>query len=356
MPRKPGLIPGSDQKDTIVENTIPGVKGVFAQNPGFTPKYAVNKRGAGVGNNGKETLARMFMSMSDSDYNAFIESGALDTRTAQVFDTLKQKVAGNEVGGDFSTIIGYMNFFLTSATHGYREKVQIDEVLSDNYVAHFFGQEAPIWSYSGILLNTWQDDWLPNFLRLYSSVLRGTKLASLNNVIRLKYDSLVVSGTLLGFNWELSGANEMLIPFGFQLLVKDVTIETTYDPKMGGRDITIPLETEVPTSSYRLLEEQDVPYPVRLGAAAAPPSAIERPAGLSTTPQDTGGNFFGKEEPFADYNLAGIDFGDPTDVLDDAGNVNFTPAPPVNNSTVTEQLPPQLPGESREEYFDRIGV
>ena len=105
-----------------------------------------------------------------------------------------------------------------------QEKVDLKETLADNYVAYFFGQSPPVWTFSGWLFNSVQDDQTTNFLRLYLEILRGTQLARRQKVVSLKIDSYIITGAIISTNFTLQSTTELYVPFQFQLLVKRVAI------------------------------------------------------------------------------------------------------------------------------------
>jgi hypothetical protein len=164
----------------------------------------------------EDTMARMFIQVPGGLYEKFLAS-LEDPATRE----LAQYLTGDDVkkGG-----IGYIDFLLQTATHAFTEKVQIVETLSDNYVAFFFGHEAPRFTYSGTLLNTYEDDWAMRMFRIYRDLGRGTQLAKHGQLLRLRYDSMIVSGAMLNFRWELAAGIETYCPFSFDLLVKNVSI------------------------------------------------------------------------------------------------------------------------------------
>lgn len=191
--------------------------GVFGENPGATPKYAQNK--GERRDDFTQTMARLFVPIGATEYARFVqsvESIAPDTAP------LARVLAGNgKTGGT-----GYVDFLLQDAAHGLQEKVDVVELLSDNFVSYFFGQAAATWQYSGTLINTVQDDQAVNFFRVYRDVIRGTMLAARNKLVRLKYDSLYVYGALTSVNWALKAGNESACPFSFTLLVNRVVLVT----------------------------------------------------------------------------------------------------------------------------------
>lgn len=164
----------------------------------------------------EDTMARMFMQVPTDAYEAFLAS-LEDPETR----TIANYLTGDDVkkGG-----IGYIDFLLHSASHVFTEKVQIVETLSDSYVAFFFGHAAPTFQYSGTLLNTYEDDWAMRMFRIFRDLGRGTMLARRGLLLRLKYDSMIVSGAMMNFQWQLNSGATTYCPFSFDLLVKNVSI------------------------------------------------------------------------------------------------------------------------------------
>lgn len=189
-------------------------RGVFSAYPFMSPKYARHRPRRR--HEYDQTMARMFIRVSPKVYDKFIES-LEDADTRLVAQTL----TGDDVnkGGR-----GYIDFLLQRAVHELNEKVQISETLSDNYVAHFFGHSPPIFQYGGVLFNTYQDDWTMRMFRIFKNLGRGTQLARRQLAMSIRYDSMIVSGAMLSFNWTLLAGQEGHCQFGFSFLVKSIQV------------------------------------------------------------------------------------------------------------------------------------
>ena len=201
--------PGSDDHTSS--------KGLFAGVvKGSTPKYARND---GLREEqSKNTMARMFMRVDQSEFvNTFLPS-----ITDQSVRAAAVQLAGDPTRsrGQGANDTGYMDFLLGNVQHSFREKVQSVEVLSDNYVVYYFGQSAPVWTYTGHLINSVQDDQASQFVRLYLHVLRGTQCARRSKSVTLQYDSFAVNGTIESLDWSLNAQNELLCPFTMAFRVK----------------------------------------------------------------------------------------------------------------------------------------
>ena len=189
-------------------------RGVFSAYPFMSPKYArhrPSRRGEY-----DQTMARMFIRVPPKLYDRFYASlEDADTRK------IARVLAGDDVskGGH-----GYIDFLLQQAVHELVEKVQVVETLSDSYVAFFFGQAPPTFQYSGVLFNTYQDDWTMRMFRIFRDLGRGTQLARRGFILSLRYDSMIVQGAMTNISWSLQAGKEGYCPFSFSLLVKSIQV------------------------------------------------------------------------------------------------------------------------------------
>jgi hypothetical protein len=193
----------------------PKQQGVFALNPLATPKYARNRgvRDAEF----RDTVARIYVSLADASPTT---QAAYLASLPQEAKVLAQVLLGNNSHG----ASGFIDFILTQAVETTQEVVQCEKVVGDDYVAFFFGQAPPTFQYSGYLLNSLQDDQRIGFAIAYQQLLRGTQLARRGALARLRYDGVIVSGTMTTHQQTLNADNEMAVPFSFSFLVKEMRI------------------------------------------------------------------------------------------------------------------------------------
>lgn len=203
----------------VISDYNPGQTGVFALHPLMTPKYARNNglRDAEF----KETLARLYISLADASENTkklYLKSLPKNAQVQALAKVLIGSGAGSGGGS------GFIDFFLGQAQENFQEKMQVDEVLSDNYVVFYFGQQAPVFNYAGYLLNSQQDDQVTGFALAYQHLIRGSQLARKGALLRLRYNGVIVSGTVNTMTTSLGAENELAVPFNFSLLVKEYAI------------------------------------------------------------------------------------------------------------------------------------
>lgn len=192
---------------------VPGAQGIFSSFPMASAKYARHfSRDADY----FDTMARMYVEVSPSEYQKFISS-IPDQGTQQVLQVLAGD--GTAKGGR-----GYIDFLLQSVQQSFQENSQVSETLSDNYVAFFFGQAPPVFQFSGILMNTYQDDWTMRMLRLYRDIGRGSQLARHKKLITITYDSVVIRGAMMNFSWANTAELQTACQFSFNFLVKELRI------------------------------------------------------------------------------------------------------------------------------------
>jgi hypothetical protein len=196
-------------------NYNPRQQGVFALHPLMTPKYARNNglRDAEF----RDTMARIYISLADSDPATQAAYLASLPEEAQV---LAQILLGSNNQG----ASGYIDFIMTAAMEATQEVVQVEKVVSDDYVAFFFGQAPPTFQYSGFLLNSLQDDQRSGFAIAYQHLLRGTSLARHGALARLRYDSVIVEGVMTAQQQTLNAENELAVQFSFSFLVKSYNV------------------------------------------------------------------------------------------------------------------------------------
>ena len=194
--------------------------GQFGKYPGATPKYALNR--GPRDNEYRETMARLFIQMTEQERTLFVDSVPQETQA------LAKVLCG--VGSAGSGGTGFVDFILTQAVEALQEKIQIVETLSDNFVLYTFGQQAPQFQYSGYLYNTYQDDQRVWLMRLYRDILRSTQLARRRKLVRLRYDSVIVSGVLVNLQESITGDAVDHAQFSFTLVPMEYTI---YTPAIG---------------------------------------------------------------------------------------------------------------------------
>jgi hypothetical protein len=202
-------------------------RGIFANFPLMTPKYA--RHNGLADRDGKDTLARMYIKVGGEGKSlksriTSISNSMPDAESKELVKVLLGSGKNTAQVNRTDNPPGYIDFFLQHVQQSFAEKVQVVDVLEDNYVAFFFGQQPPTFTFTGTVLNTYQDDWAMRLLRIYRDLARGTQLARRGLLFYIRYDSVIASGAMLNLTLDLDASNETAIPFSFQLLVKKLHI------------------------------------------------------------------------------------------------------------------------------------
>jgi len=129
-------------------------------------------------------------------------------------------------GIDITSGSAYVGFLLSSVSENRSEKVQTMPLHGDNYVATFYGESPRTYSFSGILYNTRNAACRDIFTKLYDYLFRGTAAAKNRTLTQVVYDNRIISGWILNLSQNLSASNEMMVNFGFSMLVRKEVILT----------------------------------------------------------------------------------------------------------------------------------
>ena len=198
-------------------------RGVFSEFPSSTPKWLGSRGERAV--DFRETMARMFIQLGEKERKRFLDSVDNSKRSNGPSDAGESRILASVLAGTEKTGgKGYIDFLLQQADHPHQEKSQVVETLADNYVVYYFGQAAVPFSYAGTVLNTFEDDQAINLLRIYRDMIRGTQLARRRKLLQLRYNGMIVSGSVMNLSLGLTADPETSMSFSFQLLPKFVQL------------------------------------------------------------------------------------------------------------------------------------
>lgn len=116
--------------------------------------------------------------------------------------------------------LGYDSFLITSVSCAIEEKMQVTEVLGDGEVAYFFGRQPIQMRFSGMIVDSPDNNWFATWLGMYSDFLRGTQLAQNYELVRLVLPNMVLTGTIFGTSFEQESNSDVAVSFSFSFLVK----------------------------------------------------------------------------------------------------------------------------------------
>lgn len=134
-------------------------------------------------------------------------------------------------GSNTSNNFGYDKFLLTGVSASFSEKIQITEVFGDGEVVYYFGRQPMMFNLSGMLIDSPDNDWFSDWVKLYSDVLRGTQLAKNYELVKIVLPNMSITGTIVSFSWQQNANRDVDIPFTLQFLAK--LVEPTPAVKTG---------------------------------------------------------------------------------------------------------------------------
>lgn len=123
----------------------------------------------------------------------------------------------------FEVLCETAEFLLQNGQEVDSEKFQIVNTF-DLPRVHLLGRRARIWTYSGILANSFNLQWKNRFLDMYDRYLRGTRAVRIGAVAQLIYDDVLREGYILSNS--ISPTQSMLnaVPFTFSMFVTRAVI------------------------------------------------------------------------------------------------------------------------------------
>ena len=173
--------------------------------------------GPGVGNNlivsDSSNKGRQYQSISKST----LEDADLNVAKIRLVSTLPGKEIPKELRGK-----AYVGFILTGVQESHSEKLEVVNLPGDTFASYFYGASPRQFSFSGILVNTDQDQWRDAFEELYEKYLRGSVSSRNFSIVQISYNGRVVSGWLTNLSQQLNSDNDHYASFTFSVLVSRI--------------------------------------------------------------------------------------------------------------------------------------
>ena len=124
----------------------------------------------------------------------------------------------------------YIRFMIDTVQLNLTETVMPIKNLNEGFTTYVFGQEPPVFNFSGVLMHTKMDNWDELFLMIYQYVIRATKLAELSVFNKKKYSVVLtyqnkkLYGSIINLGQATSAQNEQGVRFNFNFLVKRIDL------------------------------------------------------------------------------------------------------------------------------------
>jgi len=192
---------------------------------------------------------------------------------------------GPPAASNLDVIPPHTNFFLQSAEESDIEKIHIVESFGEVVWAHMFGRKPRIWTFSGLLINSKNENWVNEWDYLYNRFLRGTKCAELGSQLKLTYDGKVIYGFMVGTGRNFNAVSPHAVPFNFSILVSHVElirVDSIIEAlTAGGVTSKVNAEGVVENDEYTLEKATDLAKEAVAGSDAAVGAQIEELLGGS---------------------------------------------------------------------------
>ena len=117
---------------------------------------------------------------------------------------------------------GYNSFLLTGINCSLEEKMQIVETFGDAEVSYYFGRQPIMFNFSGILIDSIDNNWFIQWLEMFVYAIRGTELAKNYELVSLVLPNMRLTGTVTRMSWDQNSARDVDIPFQFTFMAKEI--------------------------------------------------------------------------------------------------------------------------------------
>lgn len=119
-----------------------------------------------------------------------------------------------------NSTVGYINCFLLRSVKARREeRYFLFQSLYGDSTTFFFGERPIVYSLSGALLDTHDQQWLNDFQYYYDNYIRGSKSVLNKTRLALIYEDQILEGFVLNMNMGKSAEQNVAANFSFDMLV-----------------------------------------------------------------------------------------------------------------------------------------
>jgi hypothetical protein len=132
---------------------------------------------------------------------------------------------------------GYASFLLTDIRGRLDEKVQVTEVFGDAEIVYYFGKQPITMQFSGMLIDSPDNNWFIQWIEMYAHVMRGTQLARNYELLKIITPNMTFIGSISSMDWSQNSARDVDIPFSFTFITKQIIPNPVMAPGVPLSDI-----------------------------------------------------------------------------------------------------------------------
>ena len=122
---------------------------------------------------------------------------------------------------------GFTSMLITDISYQFMEKTQINETFGDSITVYAFGSAPVVLNISGVVVDDLDNNWFVKLIHVYKDFIRATALAKHFEIARLDMPDASYIGSVLSLNLSKNSANDALVPFSMQFLVRNYQFNST---------------------------------------------------------------------------------------------------------------------------------
>lgn len=116
----------------------------------------------------------------------------------------------------------YIGFILVQVQEQHNEKYETVPLAGDSFASFFYGSQPSTYTFTGVALNTTQDNWRDSLEVLYADYIRGSAAVRNRTVVQLKYDQRIVTGFISSFSQAIESTTQSTSQFQLSVVVTDI--------------------------------------------------------------------------------------------------------------------------------------
>lgn len=122
---------------------------------------------------------------------------------------------------------GFTSMLITDVSYQFVEKTQINETFGDSITVYAFGSAPVVLNISGVVVDDLDNNWFVKLIHVYKDFIRATALAKHFEIARLDMPDASYIGSVLSLSLSKNSANDALVPFSMQFLVRNYQFNST---------------------------------------------------------------------------------------------------------------------------------
>jgi hypothetical protein len=201
------------------EDTKAGYKGVYSEHENYSPALYIDPN-----SNRRPSQKNTLFSVEDlNNYNVASIRVLPITDNYSTTDKFLQR-DGTKANSNKKVTSEYIGFILLQVEEQKTEKYELVPLAGDSYASFYYGSQPSQFRFSGITLNTVNDNWRDSFEILYSDYIRGSASIRNKTIVQIKYDNRIATGYITDFSQSVSAESPGTSNFTLVMTITDITL------------------------------------------------------------------------------------------------------------------------------------